>query len=117
MPTAYEQRFRSALSQSPSQPELISATDQIIEGDDKSFLVKTEQHLPEDFFSDLEQRRLDSVHGPIGDFAHFARIPDILVKKWFRQGRNIYQADIKEIAKWLAEADADRLLATRRKLI
>ncbi|MEM6746762.1 MAG: hypothetical protein AAF608_05010 [Pseudomonadota bacterium] len=116
MPSAYEQRFRSAMRKS-QQLDVINATNQVIDGDDQSLGVLTQQHIPDAFLADLEQRRHDSVSAPIGDFALLARVPEALIIKWFRQGKNVYHADVKEIAKWLRDEEAEKFFATRKQLV
>lgn len=116
MPTDYEQRFRSAMSRR-NQPSLVDAKHRLIDTDDNSLGVLTTQHIPDSFLDDLAQRRLDSARAPIGDFALLARIPEAMVIKWYREGKNVYEADAREISKWLKEEEAGHLFATRKQLI
>lgn len=112
--TDYAKRFASSVRS--AAPTLLEASNQIIDGDNNSFGVLTTQEISDEFMTDLENRRMESMHRPTGDFALFARIPEALVIKWFRQGKNVYQADIKEINKWLQREEAEKLIATRKKL-
>jgi len=113
--TAYEARFRSALK--ARNIDFIEHTTNIFDDGPDHFGVLQSQHVPDSFLQDLDDKRHASVHGKMGDMVHLASLPVALVNKWHRQGKRLDQAQLPEIIRWLQAEDAERFLATRRRLV
>lgn len=79
-------------------------------------LITHTQEIPDEFLTDLHIRRTCSISTPEGEFMHVARIPEVVVDEWHRQGFDIYTASAQEIVARLKQNDLQKFLATEKRV-
>lgn len=111
-PTRRARKFAEAVSSA----RLHDATNRVVEADDDNLIIETVQEIPDDFMTDLADARHESTSNPIGDFALYARIPQWLANKWYREGWKIHEMSLKEIDQRLRREQTEYFIATRKRL-
>lgn len=79
-------------------------------------LIKHEQVLPDEFFTELRDEKAESLHTPAGDFHHVASIPEVLADEWRAQGFDVFREPIAESLKRLRKHDLDAFIATNKRI-
>ena len=77
-------------------------------------LVKHEQHIPDEFLSDLKREREDSLSTPAGTFHRVASIPTVVADKWAKEGFDIYRAPIKDILARLRKHELEAFITSNK---
>jgi len=72
------------------------------------------QEITEDFLDHTAELRHGSTIGPAGDFHHVAKIPNVVIDKWMREGFNIFHESAKDIVARLKHEDLGAFLTTRK---
>lgn len=105
----------------PKTPEIFYDTNNTVDldkGDDKTLIVKRQQHIPQSFLDDIKDQRDASTKAKMGDLHHVARIPVSIVEKWMAEGYNMFDKNntIQDTIKRLKLEDLTAFIATDRAI-
>ncbi|WP_158010649.1 hypothetical protein [Tardibacter chloracetimidivorans] len=88
--------------------------------DDDRAIFKRSQEIDSGFLSNLSDMKTESSSEfhRTGDFHKVASIPTVVVEKWFAQGFNIYDPNVKleDIMKRIHKEDMEHFIATGKRL-
>ena len=80
-------------------------------------IIKREQHLPDEWLSDLRKQKVDSVNQRSGDMLHVAAIPVEVVDDVYRMyGFDIMTAPVPETVKMLKRYALDIFILTNKRV-
>src|SRR5262245_43883626 len=79
-------------------------------------IIRETQLLPDDYISELKQRKIDTLHTPMGDFLEVCEIPTGIADKWHRQGFDVMREPIREIIKRLQQEHLDAFITTSKRV-
>ena len=80
-------------------------------------IIKREQHLPDDWISDLRKQKVDSVNQRSGDFLHVASIPVEVCDELKRlYGFDVMTAPVRETLKMLQRYQLDVFITTNKRI-
>ena len=100
-----------------NKTNFIDTQHEFLDGDSKDEVVlRRYQEIPDSFLDEIKDIRNESSNKPMGDFHHYARIPDGVIEKWMMEGFDIFNADPKEILKKLHSDELDKLICTTKRL-
>lgn len=80
-------------------------------------IIKREQHLPDEWLSDLRKMKVDSVNQRSGDMLHVASIPVEVCDELMRAyGFDVMTADVSETLKMLNRYALDVFIVTNKRI-
>lgn len=80
-------------------------------------IVKREQHLPDEWLSDLRKQKVDSVNQRSGDYLHVASIPVEVCDELMRlYGFDVFTAPVHETLKMLNRYHLDVFILTNKRV-
>jgi methyl coenzyme M reductase alpha subunit len=99
-----------------SEPFLLDSDGDLIESvGDRA--IKRTQLIPQSFIDDIKRERADSITTPAGDTLYrVARIPTVVIDKWYREGFDYQRASAREILAKLAKDQLDAFIATKKRI-
>jgi hypothetical protein len=82
-----------------------------------NLIIKREQHLPDEWLSDLRSMKVDSVNQRSGDLLHVAAIPVEVVDDLMRlYGFDVMNAPVAETLKMLNRYALDIFIVTNKRI-
>jgi hypothetical protein len=80
-------------------------------------IIKREQHIPDDWLSDLRKQRVDSANQKTGEMLHVASIPvEVCDELYRRYGFDVMTAPIEETLKMLQRYSLDAFILTNKSI-
>jgi hypothetical protein len=80
-------------------------------------LIKREQHIPDDWLSEIAIQKVDSVNQRCGDFYPVATIPvEVVEALRLNYGFDVMTADIRETLKMLNRYALDHFILTNKRI-
>lgn len=80
-------------------------------------IIQREQHLPDEWLSDLRNMKVDSVNQRSGDFLHVASIPvEVVDELKAVYGFDVMTADVRETIKMLNRYALDVFVVTNKSI-
>lgn len=80
-------------------------------------IIKREQHIPDDWMSDIAKQKIDSKHTPTGDFYQVASVPVEVVDELMRRyGFDFMNAPARECLKMLDRYAFDNFITTTKRI-
>jgi hypothetical protein len=80
-------------------------------------IIKREQHLPDQWLSDLRKEKVDSVNRRSGEMLHVASIPVEVCDELFRlYGFDVMTAPVRETLKMLNRYALDAFILTNKRI-
>ena len=84
--------------------------------DEKSSVVKKEQHVPKDFLKSLEKQRDDSFHMKERDYMSVASIPVAVHEQWLKEGFDLMKEPAHKIVARLKQQNLDAFVTTKKRV-
>lgn len=82
-----------------------------------NLIIKREQHLPDEWLSDLRKAKVDSANQRSGDMLHVASIPVEVVDDLMRlYGFDVMNAPVAETLKMLKRYELDIFILTNKRV-
>jgi ABC-type microcin C transport system permease subunit YejB len=80
-------------------------------------IIKREQHIPDDWLSEVRKQKVDSANQKAGDFYHVASIPVEVVDELMRRyGFDVMTAPVRETLKMLQRYALDDFILTTKRI-
>jgi hypothetical protein len=80
-------------------------------------IIKREQHIPDDWLSEVAKQKVDSANQRTGDFYHVASIPVEVVDDLLRTyGFDVMNAPVRETLKMLNRYALDKFILTNKRI-
>lgn len=80
-------------------------------------IIKREQHIPDDWLSEVRKQKVDSANRASGDFHHVASIPVEVVDEMMRRyGFDVMTAPVRETLKMLQRYALDDFILTTKRI-
>jgi ABC-type microcin C transport system permease subunit YejB len=80
-------------------------------------IIKREQHIPDDWLSEVRKQKVDSVNQKANDFYHVASIPvEVCDELKRRYGFDVMTAPVRETLKMLQRYSLDDFILTNKKI-
>jgi len=80
------------------------------------FLIKQEQHIPQNILSDLKKERLGSLNAKEGDHMRVASVPVAVHEQWLREGFDMFKESARDIVKRLQDQDLHAFITTKKQV-
>lgn len=82
-----------------------------------NLIIKHEQHLPDEWLSDLRKQKVDSVNQRSGEMLHVAAIPTSVCDDLMRMyGFDVMNAPVAETLKMLQRYELDIFILTNKRV-
>jgi hypothetical protein len=80
-------------------------------------IIKREQHLPDNWLSEIAKEKVDSKRAPTGDFYRVASIPVSVVDDLMvRYGYDVMNSPVRETLKMLDRYALDAFITTNKRI-
>lgn len=85
-------------------------------GEDRSLEIISRQDVTDEWLEENRVLRDDSMNGRMGDFHLFARVPDIFIEKWAKEGFDVlkHKYSAKEIIAKIKADKVEEFLTSKR---
>ena len=80
------------------------------------FLIKQEQHIPQNILSDLKKERLGSLNAKEGEHMRVASVPVAVHEQWLREGFDMFKESARDIVKRLQDQDLHAFITTKKQV-
>ncbi len=78
--------------------------------------IKRKQEITDEFLTECNDNRIESMNRPMADWEQVASIPVVVVEKWLREGFDVYRESLKSIMRRLRNEDLTAFITTDRRV-